>query len=484
MRISKLEPKEVFGYFNKITQIPRGSGNLDGICAFCMDFAREHGLKAVQDQAGNVIIYAPGTAGYENSETVILQGHLDMVCDCDPDCSLDMEHDALELDSDGEFLWADGTTLGADDGIAVAYILAILASDKIPHPPIEALFTVDEEVGMIGANNLDTSHLTGKKLINMDSEEEGVLTVSCAGGSRGRLTFDYDRKEDYSNLGIAYELKVSGLRGGHSGTDIHKNRKNAIKLLAEILGELGKKYDFTLAEIWGGVKDNAIPKEASAILCFNEKDGLIRFCEEIEMLVREIKTEMGESVVGLRVSFVPTDRIEKTTTKLQTMELVHFIQDLPDGVWKMSQHMEGKVETSLNLAVVKTTEDAVEFTYFLRSNVAGGKDDMKKKIERCLKSYHGTIEYYNEYGEWSYRENSPLRDTAIQAYRECFDAELALDSVHGGLELGILSGKMPDVDFISMGPTMYNVHTPNERLDIASAGRCWEFLKKILEDLK
>ncbi len=484
MKISKLEPQEVFSYFDKITQIPRGSGNLDGICGFCMDFAKDHGLKAVQDPAGNIVIYAPGTPGYEDSETVILQGHLDMVCDNDPDCSLDMKYDALELDTDGEYLWADGTTLGADDGIAIAYIMAILASDTISHPPIEALFTVDEEIGMVGALNLDTSHLTGKKLINLDSETEGILTVSCAGGSCGRLSYEYKREEDYDNQGIAYELKVDGLKGGHSGLDIDKKRKNAIKLLAEILARLGKKYDFTLAEFKGGVKDNAIPKEASAVLCFNNTEHLTRLCEEIEAIVAHVKAKLGESVEGLKLSFIPTDPVEKTATKLQSMELVHFIMDLPDGVYKMSQEMEGKVETSVNLAVAETTEDSIEFISFVRSNVAGGKDEIKQRIKKRLEAYHGNIEYYYEYPEWAFKKESHLRDTAIKAYKECFDGEVALESLHGGLEIGVLSGKMPDVDFISFGPTMYNVHTPNERLDIASVGRCWNFLKKVLEDLK
>lgn len=483
MLVSNLTPDDVFTYFCKIAEIPHGSGNCDELSSYCMNLAKEYGHDVYKDDAGNVMIFAKGTPGYEESEPVILQGHLDMVCDKLPERLIQMDTDPLDLCTDGEYIWADGTTLGGDDGVAIAYILALLTSDSIPHPPIEALLTVDEEVGMIGAQKLDVSRLKGKKLINLDSEEEGILMVSCAGGVRARMAYPYARKEEVPDNNVFYSITLSGLLGGHSGSDIHERRLNAIKLLAQLLKKLGEKFTFSIPAFDGGVKDNAIPKDARAVVCV-DPDTLGAMCEEMEYLVDHYKRKYGHLADGLKIAFAPAPRTKTTTTFEETMNMVEFLLDLPDSVWKMSEEMEGKVESSLNLGVARTKEDTISLIYLLRSNASGGKEEMRSALDTYAKKHHTLVEYFADYPAWEYRKESSLRDTLVEIYREQYGKDPVVDSIHAGLECGILSGKMPDVDFISFGPTMYNVHTPQEKLDVASVARTWTFLKNILKHLK
>lgn len=482
MLVSKLNPKEVFYYFSKIASIPHGSGNTAALADYCMKLAKEYGHEVYKDTIGNVMIFAKGTKGYENSDPVILQAHLDMVCDKAPDCTLDMAEDGLELCTDGKYLWAEGTSLGGDDGIAVAYILTILTSDHIPHPPIEALLTIDEEVGMIGARNLDPTHLKGKRLINLDSLNEQSLRVSCAGAVRGRIHYSYKRQEEVDPETIFYSLSIDGLKGGHSGKDINKDRLNAIKILAEILAKLGEKFTFSIAAFDGGAKENAIPKYAKVVLNL-DKDTLTSICEELDNVVEETKAKYNRNSNNFKIAFIPAPRKTAVTTFSQSMELVHFLMDLPSGVWKMSEDMPGVVESSMNLGTITTFFDSIQISYLVRSNVTDAKQEMKEAINQCVKKYSASVEYYADYAAWEYRKESPLRDTLAAIYEEQYGHAPVFESIHSSLECGILSAKIPDVDIISLGPSINHLHTSREILDVASVARVWNYLLKVLRTL-
>ena len=483
MLLSELSPKEVFYYFQKLASIPHGSGNTDRIAEFCMDFAREHGLKARKDHANNVVIFADGTTGYEKSETVILQGHLDMVCERDADCEIDMEKEGLEVCTDGINVWAKGTTLGGDDGIAVAYILAILASDTIPHPPIEALLTSDEEIGMLGARALDVSDLTGKRLINIDSEEEGTLCVSCAGGVRALLDIPFHKEQVDKDTSCAYRIVVSGLLGGHSGMEIHKQRENAIKLLGNVLSSAGRACTFLVVDATGGGKDNAIPKMAEATVCLqvDQADMLKNSVMEFLKLMHQ---ELSTTEPELLITVEPVDMPEQCMDQESTRRLIFALQQIPDGMQKMSPEIEGMVQTSLNLGVLHTEDNHVSLRYLIRSNTASGKQLVVEKVTAFAEYLGATVTMQSDYPAWEYRVKSELRETMIRTFEEVYQKTPEVTAIHAGLECGILAGKMMDMDMISFGPTLLNVHTPKESMDVASVQRSWQYLLKVLENLR
>lgn len=483
MILTDCEPREVFRYFEEICGIPHASGNTQKIREYCLNFAREHHLDAVADEAGNVVIYAPGTKGYENSEPIILQGHLDMVCEKEPDLDKDLETEPISIKTDGEYIYADKTTLGGDDGIAVAYILAILASKEIPHPPIEALLTNDEEVGMLGASGLDASLLHGKRLINIDSEEEGILTVSCAGGIRANAVMPAVKKDLDENRMVYRKLVVTGLTGGHSGMEIHKQRMNAVKILADILNTLHTAVPISLIDLRGGLKDNAIPSHGEAQFAFpkEEEDKLIQCFQKT---AEEFRENLLTLEPGISIILKEAKPEKRGLDILDTAKILFTLCYSPDGVIRMSPEIDGLTETSLNMGITSMEEDCLNVSYLLRSNASSGKELLKKKLDEYFHFLGGTISYEADYPAWEYREDSPLRDKMIESFIKVYQKEPQVMGIHAGLECGILLGKMPGVDMISIGPDVFDVHTPKERLHIESTARCFAYLKTILKNLK
>ncbi len=475
--ITSLKPEKVYYFFNEISKIPHGSGNTAQIAQYCLDFAAQRNLKAVKDAGDNVIIYAPGTPGYENSEPIIIQGHMDMVCEKTADCAKNMEKDGLDLRTDGEWLWAEGTTLGGDDGIALAYMFALLDSDDIPHPPIEAVITRDEETGMYGAELFEASLVKGKKILNIDSEEEGILTVSCAGG----ITAHYDLllSAPITEMPYSYEISVSGLLGGHSGVDIGKGRLNAFKMLCKPLEMLTQ--DFCIAAITGGGKQNVIPKEA-AVIIGTQDDALAA----LQAVIAECNAQNfgGDADPGLVFAVRTIDSTSDFYDKAATKTISDFLQNYPTGVQSMSERIEGMVETSLNVGVLRLSGEILSADFLIRSNADGGRRALMEKLEDFCTGTNASLTFNSEYPAWEYHQDSPLRDLMAEIYTDMFGKEPIVAGIHAGLECGIFTKKIEDADAISFGPDIENIHTPAERLNIASAERTWEFLKEILKRSK
>ena len=486
MNVCELQPKKVFEYFALLSSVPHGSGNMKPIAGICENFARERGLECIRDTADNIIIKKPGTAGYENSEPLILQGHLDMFCAKDPDCTKDMATEPIELYVDGNYLRARGTSLGGDNIIAVAMIMAILDSDDIAHPPIEAVFTVDEEVGLLGAAALDFSLLEGKKMINLDSEEEGVFTVCCAGGVRVNatvpLTFE-NIPTDYA----AYKLRVSGLMGGHSGVDIDKGRESANRLIIRFLCKLGEQIGFDLCALEGGQLDNVICPESVAVITFTNNDA------NIETLLAEVakydaifKNELAAGDGGVTLTAEKCDLPATGVIIENSRRLLSALTVLPYHIQRMSRDFEGLVQTSLNMGVLKLTDSELRFSYSVRSSIASEKHDLVDKIRRVLALAfpEAEIALHGDYPSWEYKRDSSLRDVIMSAYSETTGKTGIVAGTHGGLECGIFSESIKGLDCVSMGPDLAEVHSPRERLDIPSVERLWELMKDILKRLK
>ncbi|MBO5487288.1 MAG: beta-Ala-His dipeptidase [Eubacterium sp.] len=476
--LEDLEPKEVFQYFQEICNIPHGSGNTEAIAAYCMDFARKNGHKSYQDSRGNVIVYVKASRGYEHCEPVALQGHLDMVCDKTADCKKDMEKEGIHIVTEGNYIMADQTTLGADDGIGIAYLLAV-ASMNVPHPPLELIFTVDEEIGMLGAQELDLSGLQARRLINLDSEEEGILTVSCAGGVRAEIRIPFRKDKEEKKF---IQIVVRGLPGGHSGVEMHKNIPNAIKLLAELLHSM-EGVPFSLCNFQGGARDNSIPKQASAVIGVEENQWELTL-ECLEKATEKIK-EKNSRYTRLCIEIEPTESgIGPFLCREDSKRILSFIRHAPDGVFKMSAEMKGMVESSSNLGVCRTEESEVIIKYLIRSNVTEGKDEICRELSRCAGKYGAAVKYYADYPAWEWKKNFPLLDVMIQSYEEEYGEKPVISGIHAGLECGILAGRAPGVDMVSMGPTLLHVHTTEEKMDIASVQRTWQYLLRILHNLK
>lgn len=481
MNLNELTPSEVFSYFEKICSIPHGSGNTGMIADYCLEFAKAHGLKARKDEADNVVIFKAGSSGYEDCEPVILQGHLDMVCEKELDCDIDMSVQSIKVCTDGKTVWADGTTLGADDGIAVAFILAVLASDTIAHPPIQAVLTSDEEIGMLGARDLDTSDLTAKRLINIDSETEGILYVSCAGGVRAECDVPVEYEDAAGNGQICFEVKISGLAGGHSGVEIHKQHTNAIRLLASLLSHASGAADFRLVSLSGGGKENAIPKEAKAVVSVRSCDATT-FEQSIKDSAAVWMQEISASEPNAKIEVEKTDiATDKVLDSKSTANVIYALQLSPDGVYKMSQEIKGMVQTSLNLGTAYLDADRLVYKYLIRSNTAAGKKLLLERVTAFVKHLSGKVVTMSDYPAWEYKSDSQLRKICVESFANVYGHEPEVTSIHAGLECGILAGKMPGVDMISFGPTLENVHTPDECMDAASVERTWEYLLAILK---
>lgn len=468
-KFENLRPERVFYYFEEICSIPHGSGDTEKISNYCVDFAKKHGLEFIKEDIGNVIIKKPATKGKENRPTVILQGHLDMVCEKAPDKAFDFTKNSLEIDVDGDFVFAHGTTLGGDDGIAVAMCLAVLEADDVAHPALEVLLTVDEETGMYGAEALDGLHLSGRQLINIDSEEEGIFTVSCAGGVRAELTLPIEYEQNYKPC---FKITVDGLKGGHSGVEIHKGRLNSNKTAAAFLNTL---KGFNLVSICGGMKDNAIPVRTEIIIA---ADGDIsHFAEKF------IENNNSPTDPDLKITVEPVQMQERCLTAQSTEKTVDFLCGVPNGIIKWSDNIEGLVETSLNLGVLTTEENSFVASFALRSSVNGDKLKLLDSLEAYVQKFGGKMISEGHYPAWEYRKESPLRDTMCRVYEELTGSSPQVVAIHAGLECGLLSEKLPGLDAVSIGPDMYDIHTYRERLSVSSAERVYNYLLKLLENL-
>ena len=477
MKLAGLEPASVFGYFEQICAITHGSGNTKGISDYLVSFAREQGLKYIQDEANNVILFAEGTCGMEDHDPVILQGHMDMVCEKDRDCDLDMASEGLDVRQDGRFVFAKGTTLGGDDGVAVAYVLALMADRSIPHPPLEAILTVDEEIGMLGADRIDLSELKGRVLINLDSEEEGVFTVSCAGGALVTISLPVERRAVY---GPCIRLTVDGLRGGHSGAEIHKNRANANKVMGEFLSRIQKIMPLCLTSLAGGTKDNAIPQscQATAVAMGIHLERINTIAAELQAEIRETYDEPEALIQAFDVDALGGNSL----TSESTARVVGLLCAAPNGVQAWSKDIEGLVQTSLNLGIAKLGE-RFSACFSVRSSINTEKQELLEQLKTLAGFYEASYSQSGEYPAWEYRKDSRLRDTMVRVYREMFGREPQVLAIHAGLECGILGEKLPGLDCVSIGPQMYDIHTSREKLDVASTERTWRFLLEVLKAL-
>ena len=483
-KLKDLKSYEAFKYFKEMNQIPRGSGNEKAISDWLVNFAKELKLEVIQDKALNVIIKKPGTKGYEKAPIIILQGHMDMVCEKNIGTVHDFEKDPIEFIVEGDFLKANGTTLGADDGIAVAFGLTVLASKDIPHPPIELLVTTEEETGMGGAQAIDPKNLDGRMLINIDSEEEGKLLVSCAGGVREKIKLPITWEEaDKSFINSAVTLR--GLNGGHSGMEIDKGRGNANKIMGRFLMDLRSVIDFKINHLSGGAKNNAIPREADAILIFRENDKAL-VLEKVTQWNSIIKDELigVDPDVELAIEILDTKVIkafsDDTTTKaLQILFLI------PNGVQNMSMAIKGLVQSSTNIGVLTTTEDDVVFDSAVRSSVKTLKKAICDETIVLAEMVGATIEFQSDYPEWQYNPDSEIRKVLESVYNDTFGKKPEIAAIHAGLECGLISEKFDgNIDQISFGPNVYDVHTPKEHLSISSTDRMWSYLVAILKEIK
>lgn len=475
--LSGLEPKNVFTYFEEITKIPHGSGNVEQISNYLADFARQRGLFHIQDEWKNVIIVKEATPGYEKEPAVILQGHMDMVAVKKPDCDMDMKREGLKIAVRGDEIYAQGTSLGGDDGIAVAYCLALLDSHTLAHPRLEVVITVDEEVGMDGARGIDLSMLTGSRMINLDSEEEGIFLTSCAGGARVycRLPLCFNRRE-----GEAVEIKLGGLSGGHSGGEIHKERGNSNCLFGRLLYRLSEKLQVSLLEVAGGLADNAIPRETKAVLVIAEKDREA-FSDIIDCVDREMRAELASRDPGFSIEMREVGRgIYSCVTVEDTGKAAAFLSALPNGVQAMSPDMPGLVETSLNLGILKMQDNSLLAEFAVRSSVESSKYALTGKMRAITELAGGSVSVSGDYPGWKYRKDSPLRDKMIAVYEEMYGELPKVEAIHAGLECGILGSKIQDLDCVSIGPDMKDIHTTEETLSISSTGRVWEYLIRVL----
>lgn len=483
MRILEgLEPKTVFAFFEEICAIPHGSGNTKAISDYCVAFAEERGLRYRQDASNNIIIWKPGTKGYETSAPVMLQGHLDMVCVKESACTLDMEKEGLQLELEGGTISAKGTSLGGDDGIAVAFALAILDADDIPHPPLEVVFTVDEEIGMLGASALDCSDLKARTMLNLDSEEEGYLLVSCAGGVTAKAHVPVEYEEE---VGAQGEITVTGLLGGHSGVEIDKGRGNACQLLGRVLYRVNQSCELKILQLAGGVKDNAIPREAKAKVLLKREQ--VKVCiKEIQKLEEDLRHELAltDSKLQISVHFEEKEKSASVMTEQSGRRVVTELVNLPGGIQKMSFAMKGLVQTSLNLGILETKGKEVIYSFSVRSSIESEKEALVEQITSLTQAMGGTVSCQGDYPAWEYRQDSPLRDLMIQIYREQYGKEPVVQALHAGVECGIFAGRLPGLDCVSFGPDMKDIHTPQESMDVASVKRTWEYTREILKRLQ
>lgn len=477
--LENCEPKRVFYYFEELCKIPHGSGNTKQISDYLADFAKEQGLEYVQDEMNNIVIYKPATPGYENAPTVIIQGHMDMVCEKRPDVEHDFTKDPLNISVKDGYVTANGTTLGGDDGIAVAYGLALLESKEIAHPALEVLITVDEEIGLLGAVGLDCSVLKGRRLINLDSEAEGSLWISCAGGLSGISRIPVKRVEAE---GQKVKIKICGLMGGHSGAEIDKKRANANVLMGRFLYTLQKTAAYEIISMAGGQKDNAITRECTAELLAEDAEAVKLCAAKVQKGLREEYTGSDEGIT-IEVTEQGSSK-EMVLHPTSREKVLFFLMEVPFGIQKMSGSIEGLVETSTNIGIMKLEEESFMGTSSVRSSVGAASDALSDKICYLTEFLGGTYTVQGAYPAWEYRKDSPLRDKMVEVYQDMYGQKPNVVAIHAGLECGLFYKKIDGLDCVSLGPNMKDIHTSEEVLDIASTERVWNYLVKVLEYLK
>jgi len=481
--IEKLHPHLLWKYFLEVCAIPRPSKKENKIIAYLLDFAQKNKLEAKRDEIGNVVIFKKATKGKESLPPVVLQSHMDMVCEKHSDVVHDFETDPIIPHLDGNWIKANGTTLGADDGIGIASQLALLASNDIEHGPIECLFTVDEETGLTGAFEMKPGFFTGKTLINLDSEDEGELFIGCAGGVDTLATFDYDNRPIPSGY-VAFRMDVKGLLGGHSGDDIHKGHGNSIKILNRFLWKSTMKYDLCLSEINGGNLRNAIPREAYAIFTIDPActASLVADFKEFE---QDVKSELSLTDGGVALSLSEVEIPEKAICESVQFDLLNALYSCPNGVIAMSFEMPGLVETSTNLASVKMVEgEKIVVTTSQRSSVNSSKVDISQMVESVFRLANASVVHSDGYPGWKPNTNSEILRITEHAYKKLFGEKPIVRAIHAGLECGLFLEKYPDLDMISFGPTIRGAHSPEERLDVQSTQKYWDLLLEVLKDLK
>lgn len=476
--LEQYDYKKVLYYFEQLTKIPHGSGNVREISDYLVEFAREQGVRCIQDEALNVVMFKEATEGYESAPVLMIQGHMDMVCEKNADSNHNFTKDALELRIVGDTVMANGTTLGGDDGVAVAYIMALVADKELKHPALELVITTDEETGMDGAKALDMSELKASYLINIDSENEGVVLCSCAGGMRQTCELPLQR---VSETGVSYQISLTGLYGGHSGAEIDKNRVNSIYAMTRMLFELREQLDFSLLDFYGGLKDNAIPREAFAKVVVSEENTAL-FVKKAEELKLKYKNELVSIEPGFSLEIKAEEQAEYDVLDGISFEkLLFFLMQAPNGIQRMSGDIEGLVESSLNLGIFSVGEDMAEFHFALRSSSKTYKYFMKDKVEYLISFLGGESFTHSEYPAWEYRRESKLRDLFQEVYRDLYQKEPKMEAIHAGLECGLIAEKMPELDMISIGPDMKDIHTPMEALNLPSTLRVYQFMEKLLE---
>ncbi len=486
----------IFRHFEAFSKIPHGSGNTEKIADFFVEFAKERGLECYRDGANNVVIRKPATAGYEDRPAVIFQGHLDMVAEKVTGAAIDMERDGLTLYRDGDFIRAKDTTLGGDDGVALAYAMAVLDSDDIPHPDFEAVFTSDEEIGLLGAVALAPEAVKGRLLINIDSDAEGVFTVGCAGGVRSDISLPVGYEKN--SFPKAYRVRLHGFKGGHSGVEIDKGRANAVKVLGEIMN-MHYPYEMRIASISGGNADNAIPRECEAVICggeelagafaeiFERRRGMMavmpdrmtteeyRALDKTGRLLADVEPDATLEVSEVEPPELVLDEESHT-------DLVCLLIQLPSGVIAMSKALPDLVETSLNLGILRLGERA-EISFSVRSAVGAAKRALCERLEETAKKFGADYGERGEYPAWEYREESHLRDVMVEVYEKMYGKKAEVVTIHAGLECGIFAEKLPGIDCVSIGPDNYDIHTTEERLSIPSFVRVWEYLLEVLKNI-
>lgn len=487
--LSDLEPKKVFKYFEEICGIPHGSGNTKKISDYLVNFADKHGLRYKQDEYNNVIIWKSASKGYEDAPTVIIQGHMDMVCEKDANVDIDFETDGLDIAVSENIIYANGTTLGGDDGIAVAYALAILDSEDISHPPLEVVITVDEEIGMLGAASLECNDLKGKIMLNIDSEDEGALLVSCAGGTcvTSKIPIRYEKKSDND---VLMEVTVLGITGGHSGMEIIKQGANANIIMGRTLYALKNKLDINIVSLAGGQKDNAIPRECKLLLTIENNEANISLFHSIINECNDIyKNEYSSTDKDIYVKCVQSsENIDYVMTKESTNKVVTALYCLPNGVMKMSTDISGLVQTSLNLGIMSSVREdnkgMIQFVSLVRSSVDSEKKDIVSKIECLMDSLGGTISTNGDYPAWEYKKDSMLRELMIDIYTNMYGEKPEVQAIHAGVECGLFSGKIHGLDCVSYGPQINDIHTTSERLYVDSVKRTWEYTLEVLKQIR
>lgn len=481
MLSEELYPQRVFYYFEQIAAIPHGSRNTKAISDYLVDFAKEHNLVWYQDENNNVVIVKEASAGYEAAEPIIIQGHMDMVCEKEKGVDIDFEKDGLKLYIDGDFLKAEGTTLGGDDGIAVAYALALLDSQEIAHPKLEVVITVDEEIGMLGADAIDLSMLTGHTMLNIDSDVEGSFLTGCAGGMAVNVTLPIKR---VMQSGEKVALTITGLEGGHSGSEIDKEHGNANILMGRLLRALFEETPFGIISLAGGLKDNAIPRECvTELLVPQENVNLVK--EIADKLDIELKKEFMTADPSVCIEFEDLGKKEESILDFGSVSrVIFYLRSVPNGVQHMSQVMHGMVETSLNLGIMELKEDALHTVTSIRSSVGTRKADLLDRVTAIVELLGGEAEVEGDYPAWEYKQDSSLRPQIAKVYKQLYGKDPVFETIHAGLECGLLSEKIKNLDCVSFGPDNFDIHTPKERLSISSTGRVWDFIVEFLRQAK